>query len=378
MKIGIVTFHFASNYGAVLQCYALQEYLKKRSHNVEIINYRPLYHTVRYNSWKNPFLVAKENWRRNKDVKLTKRSYIYVRGFIRGIILSLKQTDKVKYNLFFKFTKDYLHQTRTYRSLEQLRRTPPEDEVYITGSDQLWNPDITDFEFDRTYFLDFGMPKIKRLSYAVSMKEQYTTEEMSQLVCLSRNLNSISIRESNKEFEDKVESEVTVCIDPTLLLNQEDFHPIEADKLVSESYVFIYGLENSEKLDNAVKIILQNKNLKIVNGSPHRTKLSGECICIYNYGPKEFLSYIKYADFVITNSFHGTAFSIIYQRPFVVIVHTTRSRRMRELLAKLDLSTRVWEDDRCKWEEEIDYLAVYDKLQELRDITKKYFDRNLI
>lgn len=377
MKIGILTFHFASNYGAVLQCYALQKYLETKGYNVEIINYRPLYHTVRYNIWKNPFLVARENWRRNKDIKLIRRSYIYVRGFMRGIVLSLKQTDKVKYNLFFEFTKGYLNQTRTYRSLEQLRRTPPEDEVYITGSDQLWNSDITDFEFDRTYFLDFGMPEIKRLSYAVSMKEQYTAEEMSQLVCLSRNLNSISIRESNGDYEEKIERKVTICIDPTLLLNQEDFHAIEADEIVSEPYVFVYGLENSEKLDDAVKIISQNRNLKIVNGSPHRTKLSRECKCVYSYGPKEFLSYIKYADFVITNSFHGTAFSIIYQKLFVVIAHTSRSKRMRELLDKLDLSARVWEDDRCKWKEEIDYLTVYAKLQELRDITKIYFDSNL-
>ena len=189
MKIGIVTFHFASNYGAVLQCYALQEYLTRRGHNVEVINYRPSYHMVRYAGWKNPFLVARENWKRNKNERKIKRIYIYIRGFVRGIILSLKQTDGVKYRLFYDFTKKYLNQTQTYRTVKQLRRNPPEDEVYVVGSDQLWNPDFTDFRFDKAYFLDFGAPTTKRLSYAVSMKEEYTAEEMAQILFLYKKHN---------------------------------------------------------------------------------------------------------------------------------------------------------------------------------------------
>lgn len=377
MKIGIVTFHFASNYGAVLQCYALQEYLTRRGHNVEVINYRPSYHMVRYAGWKNPFLVARENWKRNKNERKIKRIYIYIRGFVRGIILSLKQTDGVKYRLFYDFTKKYLNQTQTYRTVKQLRRNPPEDEVYVVGSDQLWNPDFTDFRFDKAYFLDFGAPTTKRLSYAVSMKEEYTAEEMAQILFLSKKLDSISIRENNKDFEKNVERVVSICIDPTLLLNSEDYRLLETNRLIPEPYVFIYGLENSEDLDYATKIISKIQGLKVVNGSPRRTKISCECECVYNYGPKEFLSYIKYADYVITNSFHGTAFSIIYQKSFVVIPHTKRGRRITELLSELDLGARIWGNEECEWSKKIDYISVNNRLQELRNNTKKYFDSNL-
>lgn len=377
MKIGIITFHFASNYGAVLQCYALQEYLTRRGHNVEVINYRPSYHMVRYAGWKNPFLVARENWKRNKNERKIKRIYIYIRGFVRGIILSLKQTDGVKYRLFYDFTKKYLNQTQTYRTVKQLRRNPPEDEVYVVGSDQLWNPDFTDFRFDKAYFLDFGTPTTKRLSYAVSMKEEYTEEEMAQLLFLSKKLNSISIRENNKDFEKNINRMVNICIDPTLLLNSEDYSSLEAERLIQEPYVFVYGLENSEDLNHATRIISKVRGLKVVNGSPHRTKILCECECVYNYGPKEFLSYIKYADYVITNSFHGTAFSILYHKSFVVIPHTKRGRRMTELLSKLNLSARIWKCESCEWNKNIDYGSVTNKLQELRYNTEKYFNSNL-
>lgn len=378
MKIGIITFHFVSNYGAVLQCYALQEYLKGHGYNVEVINYRPSYHTVRYSGYKNPFLVARENWIRNKDAKIIRRIYIYARGFIRGFLLSVKQTDRIKYNLFNEFINKYLQQTRIYRSLRALKNDPPKDEIYIAGSDQLWNPDFTDFGFDRAYFLDFGPPTTKRLSYAVSLKENYTEKEMEQLLFLTEKLNAISIRERNNTFENNSEQTISICIDPTLLLNEEDYSQLEKSRLISEPYVFVYGLQDSKDLNCATEIISKSKKLKIINGTPHRTKIPSKCECVYNYGPEEFLAYIKYADFVITNSFHGTAFSIIYKRQFIVIPHTHRGKRMKELLGKLNLSRRIWDEEEGKWDENIDYRAVFDELEKLRVSAKEYFENNLL
>lgn len=378
MKIGIITFHFACNYGAVLQCYALQTYLEKLGNEVEVINYRPSYHTVRYEPWKNPFVVANSNLKRNKNKNIGKKICLYCRGLARAICESVKQTDKGRFVLFNNFTEKYLNQTRKYTSIQQLRKNPPEDDLYISGSDQLWNPMLLDFSFDEAYFLKFGDQKVKRVTYAVSLKEKYTEEEKANLVSLSQELNQICIREHNLEYEKLVNKPVDVCVDPTLLLDSSAYREVEAGRLVQEPYVFVYGFESSEELDKAVKETSEKLGLKVINGSPNRIRLSGGCDTVFNYGPSEFLSYIKYADFVVTNSFHGTAFSIIYHKQFEVVPHSTRGRRMTELLQKLDLSNRIWSETRCNCEDIIDYTFVEEKRENLMNCAYEYFQRSFM
>lgn len=377
MKIGIITFHFASNQGAALQCYALQTYLQAMGHEAEVINYRPPYHVVRYSAWKNPFLVARGNWRKNQNAALGKRSYIAARGFSRGVVASLKQTDKERYEIFRSFTSEFLHQTKEYKSLTQLQSDPPQMDVYVSGSDQLWNTDFLDYRFDGAYFLDFGSSEVKRITYAVSPKEHYSAEELFELKKLIKGLDAVCIREHNEDLASILEDDLTVAVDPTLLLDADAYAAIERKRLCKEPYLFVYGLENSQQLDSAVKTISAARNLKVINGTPHRTRLSVECEKVHQYGPREFLSYIRHADFVVTNSFHGTAFSVIYQRPFVVLTHSTRGKRMVELLGNLGISERIWRNGDCPWQNEIPYHAVQEQIAGLRTIAKHYFEDNL-
>ena len=377
MKIGIITFHFASNQGAALQCYALQTYLESRGHEAFVIDYRPAYHAQKYAAVKNPFVIGRTNWRKNAGKPFSKRAVSFARGFARAVVASVKKTDKKRAELFSDFDRQYLHLSDKYGSLAALKKDPPKADAYVSGSDQLWNPDFLDNRFDAAYFLCFGEKPVKKLTYAVSLKEHYTEEEKAELKKLSAGIDALCIREENVDFERTVNRQVTVCIDPTLLVDAAAFSEAEADRLVPEPYLFVYGLENSEALDEAVKTIATELKLKVVNGTPHRTRLTFPCAKTFHYGPRQFLSYVKHADYVVTNSFHGTAFSVIYKKRFSVIAHTTRGKRMTELLRKLGLSDRIYGSRQDAWKQEIDYDAAYEKLSRLRQVTDTYFENNL-
>jgi len=160
-------------------------------------------------------------------------------------------------------------------------------------------------------------------------------------------------------------------------LERKDYGEIESARLESEPYIFVYGFENLKDLDTLVREVSQKKKLKVINGSPNRIFLTCQCKNIYNYGPSAFLSYIKNADFIITNSFHGTAFSVIYRKQFVVIPHTTRGKRMVRLLEKLGLSHRIWKRDNFIWQDKVEYSNAEKKLLILRAHSCSYLEENL-
>ena len=344
MKVAIITFHFVFNAGGVLQCLALQNFLESKGHEVNIIDYRPAYHSVRYTSKKNPFVFSCRYWKLFHGKKFTKRVLFTIRGFARCIRLNIKQTDKKKEVLFSSFIYKYLHLTKRYTSIKQLRAASPDADAYITGSDQLWNPDLLDFCFDPAYFLDFGDDTISRTAYAVSTGRVLNQKENRQLQSLCSRLTAISLREYRKETVDAIGRDVHITIDPTLLLTQEAYAAYEAPKFIEEPYIFIYGFENTEDVHKAVDLAEKKYKCRIVNGSPNRIHLNGNVENLPNYGPDQFLTLIKNAECVVTNSFHGTAFSIIYKRDFISVVHSTRGNRMTELLKKLGLDDRLFGD----------------------------------
>ncbi len=376
MKIGIITFHFAHNQGAVLQCYALQCFLKKQGYDVEVINYCPSYHTNRYSAKRNPFIMAVSSLKKNRNAKIQKKLYHMVRSFAKGIYISIAGTYKLREKKFAEFTKTHLNLSGEYKTLKALQKMPPECDAYISGSDQLWNPDLVNSGFDSAYFLNFGGSNIKKITYAVSLRENYTQEEKDEIMTYCRNINVISSRERSETLYELLGENYTVCVDPTLLLEKEEYADAENEIKEAEPYIFVYGFESSHNILEAVDEISKKTGLRIINGSPDRVMLNN-AIKLCNYGPGEFLSYIKNADFVITNSFHGTAFSLIYNKQFVTVAHTTRGRRMTELLEKVGLSERIWKEKNDEWKKEIDYAEVEQKRNALKQQSAEYLNKSL-
>lgn len=377
MKIGIITFHFAHNQGAVLQCYALQTALSNLGHTPNVIDYRPAYHAAKYAARKNPFALASNNRKKYKNSNLFKREYQAFRGFCRGLMTYINPKDSLREKNFESFFNRHLLLTKRYSSLKKLQKNAPRFDAYVSGSDQLWNPELLDGDFDPAYFLCFGEKDVHRFTYAISLKQTYSTEHTAKLEALCKNIPVISAREHNDTLDAITSGNYTVCIDPTLLLEKEAFAPLESEIGETEPYIFVYGFENSDDIQKAVKTVADQTGYHVINGSPDKIKLDGNVKNVRNYAPDQFLTYIKNAAYVVTNSFHGTAFSIIYQKQFLTVPHTTRGKRMVELLHKIGLSDRLWGDATARFDAPIDYDSAHDALLKLREQSLAYLKSNL-
>ena len=372
MKVGIITFHFVPNQGAVLQCCATKIFLEKNGHEAVVIDYRPKYHTVRYSKFKNPFLYARWFLKKNNDRRVLGRINLYLRCFVRAIVLSLTGKDNATLDEFNTFISKNLSLTERFFSYKQLKENPPVVDACICGSDQLWNPKLLDHELDKAYFLDFCDDKIPKVSYAVSIGETQNSGYYEKLKEYSKALTSVSLREYDADIVSAIGRDVHICIDPTLLLDDTDYEFLESKELVqSEPYIFVYGFENTDGLHEAIKVVKNKYKCIVINGSPNRIKIPN-AKNLSNYGPDRFLTLIKNSECVVTNSFHGTAFSIVYKKDFITVAHSTRSIRMVELLVKLNLDYRLWSNIDFSFEKTIDWEAVYKKLQVLRQYSGDY------
>ena len=207
------------------------------------------------------------------------------------------------------------------------------------------------------------------------MKETLTSAQTADLPILCRRLDAISLREENKTLNTELGRTIQICVDPTLLLNAGEYESIEAAPPMEEPYIFVYGLETTNEMQNAVADVAEVLRLPVINGSSARVKLRIPAKSVQDYTPGQFLAYIKHASFVVTNSFHGTAFSIIYQKNFFTVPHSTRGNRMVELLHKLDLDNRIFGRQQISEHTclaKIDYDRTREKLAQLRRASLHY------
>ena len=348
MKIGIITFHFASNCGAVLQCLALSETLKRLGHEVEVINYRPSYHTNRYKALRNPFYFAKRNVLAVQGVKFSTFIKKYVKGFSGAIYAWRYYSIIQNMNMKFKnFVEEYLDETALYRSLSALKAKPPVCDAYICGSDQIWNTKLTNNSMDTAYLLDFGNPEVRRISYAAGVNLSGMKMIPEQYKKLLRNFQAISLREEYyypvfKAFITR-NTDIHIDLDPTLLLMGEDYERFMSKEVLEEEpYLLTYTMDDPSQMEvyKGAKELAEKNGLKIIDISNNPKQIYKKHIDSRICGPEEFLWYIKNARFVISNSYHSTVFALIFGTDFVSIPHSQTGYRVTELLDKIGLSMR--------------------------------------
>lgn len=347
-KVGIITFHFAQNVGAVLQCLALNEYLKRCGYDPFVINYRPKYHTAKYSAWQPPIYLASQKARALSERGVDGYKLMAEAG--KSFLASMKNNccyfkNVKRAEVFNDFLRCNLNQSEAYLSIEELIDHPPTADIYICGSDQVWNKSITNEEFDDAYFLRFGNDEIKRFAYAVSMGETDILGNPELFLDKIQRLNEIFLRESTdcEKLSELTGQPCKNVKDPTLLLTAEDYRRFENRTSVQGDYVFVYTVLKSEAIKRIVEALTRDEERSVIDGSTHdyikgnKPAYRFDPLC----GPGDFLSYIRDAEYVITNSFHGTVFSILYHKNFITVANNKRNSRMEELLDYIGLKDHL-------------------------------------
>ena len=338
MKVALLTIWHVKNYGAELQTYATVKALRQMGCQVEVIDYR----------------LSDER----------KKSFLGKIAYIVELVSPL-------YYKFNQFWKKYIPSSFYYKTSEDLYRNPPKADVYMVGSDQVWNPDITKSRYN-SYFLNFGPDSVKRVSYASSfgVGEWQHTDIFDDVKSLLMRFDYITCREDlgvellNNQFNLKAKS----VVDPTLLF---DSYPEFAMRSSNGKSLVFYPLSDDPELESLSQKVAAILGLKVINNNNVR-KILGR-IAWNRSSIEEWVKNIAESQFVITRSFHGLVFSLLYNKQFALLkIRNGRNSRVDNLLKKVGLENRVYEtpeallNDR-PWNKSINYKYVNSRMMELRE-----------
>lgn len=355
-KVGTITFHRSKNYGAILQAYALQKVLTEMGHVSEIIDYCPPRRGTKALSQFSRI-----------------RHFVWQR-IVRKMITAEKREKKTE-----EFRRKYLQLSSVkYFDPEALHASPPLFDAYITGSDQVWNPKNNDN--DSSYFLAFAPPGKTRISYAPSFGVTQIPDGLANQY--RKWLNQIH-RISSREVEGRqiiarlTGRDAEIVLDPTLLLDEEQWQKIASQCENAEPYILSYYMPGDKAVNESITRISRHLSAHtgwgvICIGQREYMRMHPFKRSIFDAGPAEFLGLIQNASFVVTNSFHGTAFSINYKKPFLVPINQkllpekALSSRITSLLKTLKLENQllpIGKEVLAKSLIDIDYRAVESILQ---------------
>lgn len=342
MRIGIITFHKSYNYGSVLQAFALVQFLTKLGHEAKVIDFTYLYDFKQYHLFKS------------------KKHFI-------NDLFRLKSNYMRKIN-FEGFQKEYLNLTyHSYKDGQNMDDLNNDFDGFICGSDQIWNVDCTRRVVPE-FFLSFAKDDKLKIAYAPSVASERFEGDQKLLKKYIGRLDYVSVREKStiNLVQPYTSKKVVDTLDPTLLLNKDDYKKIEQKSQYAEGkYIFFYQLEENDDLIQWVNDLSKNKNLRVVY--IYRKKLRKLKNSVYAYGisPNEFLYLIDHAEYVVTNSFHATVFSTLFEKKFCTFKTLGSSSRMVDLLKKLGLSNRIYSEN-FNIDDYIDYKLAIQKLEESR------------
>lgn len=355
-KIGILTFHNAHNYGAVLQAYALKTKLNRMGHEASVLNYQNKYIARNYRKvfhidfWKRDILPSR--WGK-------------VLREVRDVFYGLPEWQR-QWKVFEDFiTEKLLDGDSRQLTFEEVEAK--NCDVYVLGSDQIWARELT-HGMDPAYFGQFA-PEKKKISYAASVPNGSIPEnEKPFFKQYLESLSHISVREEKlaQALRDLTDREVDTVIDPTLLLEREDYESLLYEKpLKQEDYVFAYFVVENEMVSRCAKKAAELLGCELIELHYKKTpQINGENM-IFDAGPSEFLTYIRDAKMVVTNSFHGTVFSILFQKKFYSVYK--ENGRIDNLLGFLGLTERhIMTESEIQPTVDINYELAADKLREYR------------
>lgn len=361
MKVGIVTFHRAINYGAVLQVFALYKTIEKLGATPEIIDYiSPAISGIhrRFEFGFHPLEM-----------------YRYLRY---GSSVN-KRFDK-----FEKFVETMKLSTKVISS-EDFFRVSQNNDAVICGSDQVWNLKITGNDFN--YFLSNVLEPAKRIAYAASFGlSDYPANMQCELKVALERFNSISVRETmgQKIVESLIHKLPAVVLDPTLLLEKEEWKKFSEPYEIKDKYLLVYSVGQIEDLFGVAREISKKYGYRIAVVSHRRFRGLPGALYLKDLSPLEFVSVVDNAACVVTNSFHGTAFSVELEKKFIVVRRSETNNpglnsRMETLLEKVGLTGQIYGERTTDIDEllAVDHSLAAERLAQLRKDSIKFLEKSL-
>lgn len=353
MVINVITRHAPTNYGSLLQAIATQRVIMNLGHECRIINYIPKCETgVRMAITQ---LEQKTKWRRNP---IKKAIYLMV-AEPETLLMERK---------FLAMRKKYLLMGPCCATTGELKKLYAEkkDEVFLTGSDQVWGP-ISTGHYDPTYFLDFVPKSSRKLAFAASFgKAIFDEQTLKEYRVLLKKYDSLAVRENVAvELLKKMDISAKQVLDPTLLMDADAWSEYVKPIKKPEKYVLVYQIHANSDLDHYAVKFAEKAELPLLRVSPllHQAKRSGKFV--YCPDISGFLDLVKNATYLVTDSFHGTAFAINFNTQFVeVLPNTGTSSRNQSILELTGLTDRIVQDlnDFSYIDQEIDFKEANEKI----------------
>lgn len=334
MKILILTFQFAKNYGAILQAHALSSYIvNDLGLECEIIQYWPKGSNASWNMYYKGFNIK----------VLLRNLYVFLN-------LKYKSEYKKKNKVMAEAINQLLPLTPSKYSRNEILVNPPKADAYICGSDQVWNF-VKCFD-DPTYFFDFtkGMKGVRRIAYAPSIADPWPTERLNEFQEYLSNMDYISVREKNDvEVVSKLsEKSVHHVIDPVFLKSRDYWEQLAIDPEVMEPYIFCYFLGTNDTAVELVNKVRKLTGYKIIHLNLNARDRFNSDLNLRAISPQQFLGFIKNAAYVCTNSFHCSAFSVIFRRNYCVAPKSFANARMESLQDMFGLGQRLFNQTMIK------------------------------
>lgn len=359
MKLGIISIHYGVNFGSSLQAYVLPTYIERTFPNIEteVINYIPpryrLKNRYKYSGGKN---------------------------IIKRIVWCVRIANQIKNNKKYEnYLKRHTSISAKIFDEEAARKRYKDFDYLIAGSDQIWNSDYNQGP-DSMYYLSFANEKTKKIAYAASCgKDDFPQSEWNEMREYLSSFSNISIRE--KQMAETMKEKGIECqfvLDPTYLLSKDEWKLIEKKENIKDDYLLIYLLDvDGKDIIEWANRFAKQKNLKTVlikNGLPY-DKYNVDYV-MRNKTPDSYIWLFRNASFVVTNSFHGTSFSINMEKQFVVFKRQKYNSRIDSILGAMGL------EDRCinletSDIEEIDYSLVKPRKEKLLDESRNFLERAL-
>lgn len=377
-SIGILNLQEVDNYGCVLGAYALQHTVQKLvpKSKVELIDYRP--DEPRKSAWASLQRLVQSL--RFNGVQTTCRRYIRkIRKSSRLCpVINKNNETGIRKERFNAFRVAYLQRSDIYTRID--RRNAPHYDVYIVGSDVVWILTSV-MKKNPPAFLSFtDEMNCRRITYAASLGSlsyEYANRKSVQNLYrkgLAR-FDMVSVREeASKQYLSSLYSgKIRCCMDSTLLLQAQDYESLLTNTDVGD-YIYVYMLNVTGRLCKTINEISNETGLPIVRCCDQADGYENVIIEAEQDGPCEFLSRIKNSSIVITNSFHGVCFSILYHKPFFYIRRVIQAYKTEELLNKIGLMERcvTQEELKSRLSDPIDYTAVYERLESWRKESMDY------